>query len=72
MNSNENRIEPPNDVDAHVMTGPPTKDDLKGGATEARRQRLVHGDQLDDDVEAHVLPADLSGVQPPRDLDIER
>jgi hypothetical protein len=30
------------------------------------------GDSREDDVEAHVLPADLAGVQPPRDLDIER
>ena len=70
MESNQNQIEPPNDVDAHVM-GSKADDDLSGAQEQVKPQRLVHGDQREDDVEAHVLPEDLAGIQPPRDLDIE-
>ena len=71
MESNQNKIEPPNDVDAHVM-GSHGDDGSSGAQEQAKPQRLVHGDQREDDVEAHVLPDDLAGIQPPRDLDIER
>ena len=69
MKSNEtNNVEPPNDVDAHVMI----PDGHRKEAVPNEARRLVMGDSREDDVEAHVLPADLAGVQPPRDLDIER
>lgn len=70
MNSNEiKNVEPPNDVDAHVMI----PDSHRKEAVPNEARRLVIGDSREDDVEAHVvLPADLAGMQPPRDLDIER
>lgn len=70
MDSNEiKNVEPPNDVDAHVMI----PDSHRKEAVPNEARRLVIGDSREDDVEAHVvLPADLAGMQPPRDLDIER
>jgi len=68
MNSNEiEQVQPPNDVDAHVMVPTPPEKSLPQDA-----KRFFIGDNREDDVEAHVLPVDLAGVQPPRDLDIER